>query len=380
MTVTRLGVGVAARADPRDVAAWRGVAVPVTVFVCWRLAHGALIAQFGGGLLDSTLRFDGAYYLSIAQFGYVEPEAGFESSVLAFFPLVPWILDAVHAIVGSESAAVLVTSNLLALSAFTAVWAALVAWTGDHGAARRTIIALALVPTSYAFWMLYSDAALVAATGAAAWAASRRRHGLVATAAVVAAAARGPGVVVGCSLALLRVVRRRGIDGWSILWALAAGLGIALVTAVQHVQAGEPLGWARAQAGWDRQLAPPWTPFVSGVRVIVDELPGLTPQVAGDLAAMAGVGLGVWALARLAKAGAVPTEAAVLAGAMWLVSVSTTITMSQTRFALATWPALMIPALWWPRLPLWARTLTLVAAISLSVMFLHRLALGRFTA
>lgn len=358
----------------------RPIVLPILVFLAWRGGHAAAVLAFGGGLGQTTYAFDGAFYLSVLRGGYVEPAGGYATfSNVAFFPGLAWLTSAVQLVVRSERFATALVANGLALGSFLAVWAAVRAW-ADDGIARRATVGLALVPTSYYLWMYYSEGLLVAASASAAWCARTERHTRAGLLLGVAATSRVVGVLVGPVLAAVRIVRMRRLDRTAVLYLGASALGFALVLTRQAVEVGDPLGWTRAQEAWGRELAPPWMPLLTAVGDLVRTLPEVAEGVGLDLVTVVAVGLLVLALVRGARRRTWPPEAAALALTFWLVPLFSRLISSQVRFALACWPVLLVPARSWPRLAVAVRVVLVVAAVTLSLVLLRRLALGSFTA
>jgi len=365
-----------------DVRWWaRPVTLPVLVFVGWRSAHAAVVLAFGGGLGQTTYAFDGAFYLSVLRDGYIAPPDGYgQFSNVAFFPGLAWLTAVVLVVVRNEAVATALVANGLALASFLAVWAAVRAWTEDDGIARRAVVGLACLPTSYYLWMYYSEGLLVAVGASAAWCSRTERHARAAFLLAVAATSRAVGVLVGPVLAVVRIMRLRRIDRTSIAYVGASTLGFASVVARQAVEIDDPLGWARAQEAWGRELAPPWTPLLAAIRDLVRTLPDFAEGVGLDLATVILVGLLVVALVIGARRKVWPPEAAGLAFVFWFVPLCSRLVSSQVRFALACWPVLLVPAHAWPRLRGAVRIALAFAAVALSVVLLRRLAIGSFTA
>lgn len=348
------------------------------MFAVWRLVHAVVVLAAGSGPVTATVAFDGAFYLSLLREGYVAPAGGYdEFSNVAFFPGLVWLTELVALVVRDETAAVLLVANGTALAAFVTVAGACRAWT-DAAVARRAVVALALVPSSHYLWMYYTEALLVACTAGAAWASARGRHGLALPVLALAATSRTVGVVVGPCLAVVRVVRLRRVDLVSVGYVAASAAGLAAVMVRHQVELGDPLAWTRAQEAWGRGLAPPWVPVVGALRLVAG--PGAQPGVLLDLVVTAAAGAGVVVLAVLVRRGRVPGEPMVLAGAMWLVPLLSTLLSSSVRFVLGAWPLLLLPARWWPVWPLWWRLLVLAGSAGLGLVLLERLGRGVFTA
>jgi hypothetical protein len=358
-----------------------GLGVPLLSFALWRLAQAAAVLAFGGNLRRLTFTFDAGYYLQVLRDGYVRPVGGYRHfSDVAFFPGLAWLTDVVQLVVRNETAAGLITCNALALAAFVAVWGAARAWTGSDVVARRVVIALALFPTSYYLWMYYSEAMLLATGAGAAWAARREKCLFAVPLLALAATARMVGVLVGPVLALTRIIRTRRVDLTSVLWVASSALGFAAVLAKQQADINDPLGWMKAQRAWGRDLAPPWQPLGTGVRLIIEALPHPAAGVGLDLTAVVVVGLFVALLWRGSRRLLWPQEPAALAGASWLIPICSVLVSSQIRFALASWPILLVPAEAWPRLPHPLRVAIVTTTSALSLLLLWRLSTGRFTA
>jgi hypothetical protein len=356
------------------------VAFPVAVFVVWRLVHALVVTLFGGSQLEATFAFDAAFYLQLLGEGYAVPDGGYaEFSTVPFFPGLAWVTGAVQLVVGSEATAAIVTANALAVGAFVAVWGAVRAWTDDLHA-RRATVALALFPTSYFLWTYYTEALLVAATAAAAWAGRRERHVGAAVLLAVAATARVVGVTAGPALALARVIRIRRVDRVGVLYVLGSLAGFGAVLLRQAVEIGDPLGWTKAQQAWDREFATPWTALSGAVRDVLAAWPGVAEGVLFDLATAVAVAVSVVVLWRGARRGRWPAEPALLTAALWAAPLFSRLIAGQIRFALSCWPMFLWPAAAWPRLPRVVRVGLVGVAVGLSVVLLRRLALGLFNA
>lgn len=142
---------------------------------------------------------------------------------------------------------------------------------------------------------------------------------------------------------------------------------------------GDPLAFSAAQQAWGRGLALPWSPFVTGVTTVLQAWPSLAEGVLLDLVVAVVVGVLVVALAAGARAGRWPAEAFTLAALTWSVPLFSALVSSQTRFALASWPVLLVPAVGWGR---WGRAVqvpVVLVCVALGLVLLRRLAQGTFT-
>jgi hypothetical protein len=75
-----------------------------------------------------------------------------------------------------------------------------------------------------------------------------------------------------------------------------------------------------------------------------------------------------------------PFDPDALATVLWAVPMFSRLIPGQVRFALGSWPVLLVPAVVWPQLPRAVRVLIVLTALVLTVVLLRRLAYGVFTA
>lgn len=364
---------------PAVVRLTAGIRFPVLVFAVWRVLHALVVLLSGGSLRSVNYTWDGSWYLYLLRHGYTVSAAGYaKESDAAFFPGLSWVTQAVRLVVPWDTAATLLVSNALAVTAFVTVWGAVRAW-ADEARARRVTVALALFPTSFFLWTYYTEGLLLAAMAAAVWAGRRERHNLAAVFLAAAASARTVGVLVGPALAAARIIRLRRVDAVSVRYVLGSLLGLAAVMTQQGVQIGDPLGWLHAGAAWHRELAGPWLPLLHGAHLVVVPVPGLAVDgVVLDLVALVGAGALSFLLWRGVRRGAWPLEAPAVTTPLWLVPMCSSLSVSQARYMLACWPALLVVADSWPRLPRAIRVAGVTVPAVMTVVLLHRLSQGGF--
>ena len=75
LTITASSVTVTTtRPRPR---LWDLAAFPLAVWVLWRVAQAVLIVAFGGNVVDATFRYDGTWFRSVLEDGYVVTDRSF---------------------------------------------------------------------------------------------------------------------------------------------------------------------------------------------------------------------------------------------------------------------------------------------------------------
>ena len=148
--------------------------------------------------------WDTTWYLDIALRGY-DHDLGQLAEVysnLAFFPLLPGLMAAGHAVGLNPFAVGVVAGNLGFLGALLALHALARPRLGERGAALATW-AVALAPPAITVSLAYTEGLALALAAAAALAAVRGRFALAGLAAAGAALARPPGVLVALLVGLL---------------------------------------------------------------------------------------------------------------------------------------------------------------------------------
>ncbi|MEI7760770.1 MAG: mannosyltransferase family protein [Thermoleophilia bacterium] len=203
-----------------------------------------------GTVIDVWARWDSDWFLRIAADGYSWP-----SSTPAFFPLYPLLVAvAGWMLLGHPLLAGVVISLVAGSAAFVLVYRlALVKLGAD--AARRTVLFLALAPTSLFFGAVYSESLFLLLAVAAFLAAERGRFWQVGALAGLALLTRSSGVALAPALMLFAwrsPDRRRALAGLALAPAL-----FALYPLLLAVWIGRPLAFIDAQkVVWERHLSP----------------------------------------------------------------------------------------------------------------------------
>lgn len=245
-------------------------------------------------LFDPWQRWDGQWFLRIAQAGYFPNDGS-----AAFLPAYPSVVRFTTPVFGGDHLVAACVVSWLCFGA--ALWILERLLRVDHDAelATSTLVLLVTFPTAMFFHAAYTESlflllsvvALGAArrgswfvSGFAALGATLTRwtgFGLVPALLVEAwlqAAAREQGRPVTLrelfSHEGLRALPRMRIG--AAISSLIPGLALPIVMLVLDRAIGEPWGFTRAQRLWERHLAPPWVGLIDGTRVL---LPGRPPYL-----------------------------------------------------------------------------------------------------
>lgn len=229
-------------------------------------AHG--VSPGWHNLFIAFERQDALWFLRIAAHGYRSGDGS-----AAFFPLYPLLTRMVSFLLGERPlAAGIVVSNLSFLGALV-VLHALTAMELGVTAARRTVLYVALFPTSFFFLAPYTESTFLLCAVVAFWAARRGRWGLAAAAGALAALTRGVGVVLAPALAVEAFHQRRekgGSLGPRLAGAAGPAVGLLMYLAFWQVQAGDWTVPMRVQANWAREGASPLSAVWNGTRMAFD--------------------------------------------------------------------------------------------------------------
>ncbi len=243
--VTRLAILVAIGA----ASAW----VPLNAAACLGCAPSG-IEQ-----LDGLARWDGRWYVDVAQNGY-SYDPGQQSSI-AFFPLYPALVRLVTLPFGNDRAAIVVGALLVSNVALLAALAALVRLAAtelEMPAARRVPMLLLVWPASVFLSAAYPTSLFILLAAVAFLAARRDRWREAGIASALATLTRPFGIAVAAAL-LIEVARRpRGDRLRPLAWlASAPAAGIAW-WAYLTALSGQPWAFLLAQARFRRAPSQPF--------------------------------------------------------------------------------------------------------------------------
>ncbi|RCH68368.1 hypothetical protein DT019_11325 [Streptomyces sp. SDr-06] len=243
-----------------------------------------------------SARWDSLWYARVAESGYdftLTAPDGRVLSDLAFFPLLPWLEQAVAAVspLGAGDAGLLISG----LAGLAAAWGMYLMghhlW--GHRAGLLLVTLWAAVPVGIVQSMAYSEALFVALAAWALYAILRRRWVEAGVLASLAGLTRPVGLAVAAALwagAAVEARRTRHIGARMLTGAVLAPLGAAGYVLWVGLHRGGPLGYLDVQAEWGNG-------FDGGLaygEFIVDHLGGW-PVVLAGLGLIAGTALALWA-------------------------------------------------------------------------------------
>lgn len=227
-------------------------------------------------LVTAWERFDALWFLRIADSGYYLTD---QSAV--FFPGYPLAIRFVSTLLGGHPlAAGLLISHLATLGSFVLLYFLTTSEWGER-VARRTVLYLAVFPTSFFLLAPYSEALFLFLVLLTLWAARRGRWELAGLGGIGASATRNIGVLLVLPLlteAFMRFRERKSTKELTraVLWSLfAAGGAIAYLAFCQRFF-GDWQAPLSQQSTWQRQAIFPIGTVLKGTAEAF-RFPGLYP-------------------------------------------------------------------------------------------------------
>ena len=305
-------------------ASWPALRVFVwSRLVLWALAAGTVLALEDelnpargrwdrprlhelGAAADVWARWDSDWYLRIAESGYDWP-----SSTPAFFPLYPLAVGGLGRLLGDRFLLAGLVVSLVAAAVAFVLLHRLVRRRLRRDDALRSVVYLALFPTSLFLGAVYAESLFLALAVATFLLAEGRRAGLASATAGLALLTRPQGIALLPALALFAWRSERRRRDLALL-AVPVGMFLAFPLALE-LSIGHGLAFLDAQRIWDRSLAPLGP--LGGLVQALGEGDVLGPALAVVLIALAvlawrrlGAPYGVYAVSVLALPMALPSE------------------------------------------------------------------------
>jgi len=245
----------------------------------------------GNLLAAPAARWDGAWYLVIAHYGYRPDLGAFTSSRTAFFPLYPLGLSAIsHLGAPPVLAGVLLSLAALALALYgihrlTALELARAGEDEDPArcgeVARLAVMVTAFAPMAFFFSAVYSESLYLALSVGLFWCARQGRWACVGVLGALAAATRSAGVVLLLPAVMLYLYGPREDltpdflgARWrpsyrlrrDVLWLGLVPAGLGLYMAYLALSSGDALMPFHAQDVWGRHFAGPYLGIWDGAK------------------------------------------------------------------------------------------------------------------
>ena len=349
------------------------------------LNHGVISSLYD--LLAIWNRWDAPHYLDLATFGYraYDPgnlpmfsKLGDLALFIVFYPLYPWLVGAVNAVLGDPIWSAFVVSSVASLAVAPLLYR-LVRHDEEPGVAMRAAVFALIFPTAYFLHLPYTEALFLALVLGSFLAARTDRWWLAGALGGLAALTRVNGLVLIPALGaealtqwlrLPRVERRLRVE-WLAIGLVAVGFAVYL--AVNQAVYGDAFTFLRIQhEHWFKSLAPPWEGIGDVVRWTSNSNPDTAFMLGWMELLFIVIGLAGTVHAALRFR---PAWFFWMAG-NWLLFISTSFVMSVPRYSLTLFPVFVSLSLATRRSWLYA-ALALLSAGGL-IYFAGRFAIGQW--
>ena len=311
------------------------------------LGYVALLAVTGSapGLLEPWDRWDAPHYTDIAVFGYMANDPGVLHSpgydqaypgdldlYIVFFPLFPWLVGALNAVIGIPVLVAFVVASVASLFVGPLLYR-LVSVDLGHRIGLWSAVLLLVFPTAYFLHIGYTESLFLALAFGSMWLARTDRWWLAGLLAALAALTRINGLILVPTLAVEAWLQWRRDRRMRIEWLAVAGAGIGfgIYLWLNWSVYGDPFAFSEIQrAHWSKDLSPPW----EGIAGVLNRFRSARPDSVFIYGAMELLFVVIGLVATVATALWLrPTWAVWMAG-NWLLSVSTGFVLSVPRYSL----------------------------------------------
>ncbi|MBI4320344.1 MAG: hypothetical protein HY675_17785 [Chloroflexi bacterium] len=208
-------------------------------------------------LLGTWQHWDGLWYLKISTHGYAVDDYS-----IAFFPLYPILVKLLGDLLQTHYLlAGVVLSSLAYLAGLLYLYRLARLEFSSRGLALTTLIYLAVFPTSFFFFAVYSESLYLALTVAAFYYLRRRSWVAACLLGMLASLTRSTGLLLIVPLAI-EYFHQRGFSlrrpGWDLGYLLLIPLGSLCYAVYNFFAFGDPFAFLAAQEHWYRNFALPW--------------------------------------------------------------------------------------------------------------------------
>lgn len=269
---------------------------PILIFLLSRVVFILIAVLVNSVLLPPAIdrsiwsQWDGGWYLAVAENGY--RYVAESQSTVAFFPVLPILMNALDPLFGSSINAGLAVSNLAFFMALIFIYRlALIEAPDDPNAAEHTLLYIAFHPAALFFSLIYTESLYLFMLAGALYAARRRWWGMSVAFGIICSATRVVGVAIFFFVALewarsygWTLRRILHVDAWrgllrglreSFPTVLAIGLipfGLFSQMAYLQLSFGDPWLFRSAQSAWGRIIDVPFAAAIGEIRTFFETI------------------------------------------------------------------------------------------------------------
>jgi Gpi18-like mannosyltransferase len=200
-------------------------------------------------------RYDGFYYLVIAQNGY-----GTDHGLAAFFPLFPMLVHGITWGIFNVMIGGLLISSLAGLILMVVLYQLVFEELGEE-AAKRSVVYMLVFPTAFFLWAIYPESLFLCLTVLSFYAMRHNHWWLAALLGLFACLTRPNGVFLFLPF-YFEYLRQRSFRWQAIRWDALSGLliplGLGVFSLYCYHHYGDALAFSHAQLSWKRTFHFPW--------------------------------------------------------------------------------------------------------------------------
>ncbi len=215
-------------------------------------------------LLTTWDRWDSGQFKAIALHGYDHIYR------TAFFPLYPYLERFVALVTHDPFIAGLIISNIAGIMLFAVLYR-LVKDDFNESMATRTVLYMAVFPTSFFLVATYNESLFLCLTLLSFYALRRGRWWQAGIFGLLAALTRSSGLfllIPFCYEYLRQHQFQLRALRFNVLSGLLIPMGVAIFAIYCFLHFHDALAFSHAQATWGRQLQPPWMTFIDALLII----------------------------------------------------------------------------------------------------------------
>lgn len=213
--------------------------------------------------IEPWYRWDGCWYVKVAEQGYSGPGDRSGRLGVAFMPMVPLVFAGTAAIGWSPFIATLLLANLAGAAGAAVFTRVAVRLTADRAVGMRTFVLLQAFPTAFFYSAPYSESFALLYTALALWAWQNSQAARASAFALLGSLSRMSGPALGVAALVGWILDDRSRAGLRRALLLAAGsfTGLILFWGYLAYAVGDPFASLKAHEAWGRHPLSPINPW-----------------------------------------------------------------------------------------------------------------------
>ena len=230
----------------------------------------------GYSFVDKLIKWDSHWYTYVAMHGYDERS-------IVFFPAIIMVLRFLAVLGIDMVVGGVLVCNIFGLLSFVLLYL-IVKKEFSDAVARRSLYALALMPTSFYLNMIYTEPLFLTFALGTFYFLRQKKWWAVGLLAAIATLTRNLGIFLIVAIGYDLVMSGRQLQpsrAW--LAVVLAPLSLLAFMVFSWVQVGDALAFIHGQQTWGRHFNYPWINIWNNIQLIVNDAPEVEPGIVLDL-------------------------------------------------------------------------------------------------